>query len=47
MPFESEAQRRYLYANEPKVAEEFQKHTPDNATLPRRVGKKRRVKRAR
>jgi len=48
MPFKSEAQRRYLYANEPEVAKEFQAHTPDNAKLPRHVGKrKKRTKRAR
>lgn len=46
MPFKSEAQRRYLYANEPDVAKEFQAATPDNAKLPRKVGKKRK-KRAR
>ena len=46
MPFKSEAQRRYLYANEPEVAKEFQAHTPKGATLPRKVvGKKKRIKR--
>lgn len=28
MPFKSEAQKGYLYANEPKVAAEFEKKTP-------------------
>lgn len=34
MPFKSEAQRRYLYAKDPKVAQEFQAHTPKGAKLP-------------
>lgn len=43
MPFKSEAQRRYLYANEPEVAREFQAHTPKGAKLPRHVGKKKKT----
>lgn len=35
MPFESEAQRRYLYANEPEVAREFERETPEGADLPK------------
>lgn len=27
MPFKSEAQRRYLYSQEPEVAKEFAEHT--------------------
>ena len=27
MPFKSEKQRKYLYANKPKVAEKFAKHS--------------------
>lgn len=34
MPFKSEAQRKYLFANEPEVAEEFAKHTPKGKKLP-------------
>lgn len=41
MPFKSEAQRRYLYAKEPKVAKRFAAETPKNAKLPERVKKKR------
>lgn len=37
MPFKSKAQRAYLYANEPKVAAEFQAHTPKGAKLPAKV----------
>lgn len=41
MPFKSEAQRRYLYANEPKMAKRWEKETPKNAKLPERVKRKR------
>ena len=41
MPFKSEAQRRYLYANEPKVAKRYSKETPRNAKLPERAKRKR------
>jgi len=40
MPFKSEAQRKYLYANEPEVAKKFAKHTPKGKKLPKKVGKK-------
>ena len=39
MPFKSEAQRRALYAKDPKLAKEFAKHTPKGAKLPERVSK--------
>jgi hypothetical protein len=41
MPFKSEAQRRYLYATEPKVAKRWEKETPRNAKLPERVKRKK------
>lgn len=34
MPFESEAQRRFMYSQHPKLAKEFEAATPDNADLP-------------
>ena len=37
MPFKSEAQRRWMYKNEPKLAKEWEKETPDNAKLPAKV----------
>lgn len=37
MPFKSQAQRRYLFAKEPKVAREFAAATPPGAKLPERV----------
>lgn len=42
MPFKSKAQRRYLYANEPEVAREYEKHTPKKVgeRLPEKVKKK-------
>lgn len=39
MPFKSEAQRRKLYATNPKVAKEFQKKTPKGKALPAKVAK--------
>jgi hypothetical protein len=42
MPFKSEAQRRYLYATDPKMAKRWEKETPRNAKLPERATKKRR-----
>ena len=38
MPFRSKAQMRHLFANEPKVAEEFAKKTSLKKKLPERVG---------
>ncbi len=43
MPFESEAQRRWMYANHPDMAKEWESHTPKGEKLPKR--KKRRQKR--
>jgi len=37
MPFQSEAQRRYLWMKEPKVAKEFAKATPKGKKLPYHV----------
>jgi hypothetical protein len=39
MPFKSEAQRRYLYANEPAVAKRWEKETPKGKRLPKKVAK--------
>jgi hypothetical protein len=39
MPFKSEAQRRYLWMKEPKVAKEFAKATPKGKKLPYHVKK--------
>lgn len=42
MPFKSKAQQRYLYANKPDLAKEFQKGTPKK--LPEHVKVKKRKK---
>ena len=40
MPFKSQAQRGYLYANKPSVAKKFQKDTPTKGkALPPKVAK--------
>lgn len=40
MPFKSEAQMKWMFANKPKMAEEWASDTPSNTKLPRRVAKK-------
>ena len=37
MPFESEAQRRYMFAKMPETAERWAEHTPKGKKLPERV----------
>lgn len=44
MPFKSQAQRKFLYATNPPVAEEFEKATPKGKKLPKKAPKKRKVK---
>lgn len=39
MPFESEAQRRFMFSQHPKLAKEFQDATPKGADLPEHVQK--------
>ena len=41
MPFKSKAQRRYLFATNPAVAEEFASKTPKGKKLPDHVKKKK------
>lgn len=41
MPFKSEAQRKWAYANKPEMAERWEKETPKTTKLPERVGKKK------
>ena len=38
MPFKSQAQRAWMYANKPKMAKKWEKHTPKNKKLPKRKG---------
>ncbi len=44
MPFKSEAQRRFMYANHPKMAAEWQAATPKGKKLPAKVHKKKKRK---
>lgn len=39
-PFRSQAQRKYMFAKFPKIAEEFAKHTPEGRKLPKYAPKK-------
>ena len=39
MPFESEAQRKYLWSQKPEVAKEFASKTPKGKSLPKRIHK--------
>lgn len=41
MPFKSKAQRRWMYANDPKMAAEWQEHTKKGTKLPEKVAKKK------
>lgn len=45
MPFVSQEQRRWMYANYPKMAERWEKYTPKGKILPERVKPKDRRKR--
>lgn len=39
MPFKSTAQRRFFYAKLPKLAKEWEAHTPKGKKLPKHVKK--------
>lgn len=41
MPFKSQKQRKFLYANEPEVAKKFEEHTPKGKKLPIKVNKRK------
>lgn len=38
MPFKSQAQEKFLFANKPAIARRFAKHSKDMKNLPKRVG---------
>lgn len=40
MPFKSQAQRAWMYANAPEMAKEWEKHTPKSRKLPKKVKKR-------
>ena len=37
MPFKSQAQKSWMYANKPRMAAQWQKHTPPGKKLPAKV----------
>jgi hypothetical protein len=39
MPFKSEKQRKYMWANKPEIAREFEEKTPKGKKLPTKVKK--------
>jgi hypothetical protein len=41
MPFKSKAQRRWMHARKPKMANRWEEHTPKGKKLPERVKKKK------
>ena len=41
MPMRSEAQRKFLWANNPKLAKKFEAETPKGKKLPKKVKKKK------
>jgi hypothetical protein len=41
MPFKSQAQRKWMYANDPSMAKKWEKHTPEGKKLPKKVKKKK------
>lgn len=44
MPFKSKAQRKWMYANNPKMAAEWEAATPKGKKLPARAKAKKRKK---
>ena len=40
MPFKSQAERGWMWANKPEMARRWEAETPNDAALPARVGKK-------
>jgi hypothetical protein len=40
VPFKSQAQRKWMYANDPKMAAEWEEKTPKGKRLPKKVKKK-------
>jgi hypothetical protein len=40
VPFKSKAQKGWMYANDPKMAKEWEDKTPKGSKLPKKVKKK-------
>lgn len=48
MPFKSEAQRRWMHANHPRMADKWEEETPTGKRLPRKLkDSKKKTRRAR
>lgn len=45
MPFKSEAQRRWMHANHPNMAEKWERDSPHRGKLPEHVKAKKKNKR--
>lgn len=46
MPFKSQAQRRFMHARHPQMAEKWEEETPSGVRLPRKVASKKKSKRS-
>lgn len=44
MPMKSQAQRKFLWATDPKVAKKFEEETPKGKKLPKKVKKTKKEK---
>ena len=40
MPFKSQAQRKFMYAKHPEMAQEWEEKTPKGKKLPKKAAKK-------
>lgn len=40
MPFQSKSQRKWMHANKPKMAKQWEKETPEGKKLPKKAKKK-------
>lgn len=40
MPFKSKAQEKWMWANHPKMARQWEEHTPKSKSLPDKLKKK-------
>lgn len=45
MPFKSDAQRKFLYSQKPEIAKEFESKSPKGKKLPKKIGKKKPIRR--
>lgn len=41
MPFKSQQQRKFMHANHPELAKEFEAETPKGKKLPKKAAKKK------